>query len=83
MPDKSKLHVTILQNNIKTVAAKRYHEDKGISKLKILAAHGLNTEIGVYSEEIYNFYQYSNELCHNFRYYVHMIMKNMTDFGLN
>ena len=29
------LNVTILQNNIKTAAARRYHEDKWIYKLKI------------------------------------------------
>ena len=49
-------NVTILQNNIKTAAARRYHEDKWICKLKTLAPHGLNTEIGDYAKEIYNFY---------------------------
>ena len=37
------LSVTILQNKIKTAAARRYHEDKRICKLKTLAPHGLNT----------------------------------------
>ena len=50
------LNVTILQNNIKTAAARRYHEDKWICKLKTLAPHGLNTEIGDYAKEMYNFY---------------------------
>ena len=40
------LNVTILQNNIKTAAARRYHENKWICKLKTLAPDGLNTEIG-------------------------------------
>ena len=48
--------VIILQNNIKTAAARRYHEDKWICKLKTLALHGLNTEIGDYAKEMYNFY---------------------------
>ena len=39
------LHVTILQNNIKTAATRSYHENKWICKLKALAPHGLNTEL--------------------------------------
>ena len=39
------LNVTILQNNIKTAATRRYHDDKWICKLKTLAPHGLNTEL--------------------------------------
>ena len=50
------LNVTILENNIKTAAARRYHEDKWICKLKTLAPNGLNTEIGDYAKEMYNFY---------------------------
>ena len=50
------LNVTILQNNIKTAAARRFHEDKWICKLKTLAPHGLNTETGHYPKEMYNFY---------------------------
>ena len=50
------LNVTILQNNTKTAATRRYHEDKWICKLKTLAPHGLNTEIGDYAKEMYNFY---------------------------
>ena len=50
------LNVTILQNNIKTAAAPRYHEDKWICKLKTLAPHDLNTEIGDYAKEMYSFY---------------------------
>ena len=50
------LNVTILENNIKTAAAQRYHEDKWICKLKTLAPNGLNTEIGDYAKEMYNFY---------------------------
>ena len=49
------LNKTILQNNIKTAAARRYHEDKLICKLKTLAPHGLNTEIGDYAKKMYNF----------------------------
>ena len=49
------LNVTILQNNIKTAAARRYHEDKWICKLKTLAPNDLNTEIGDYAKEMYNF----------------------------
>ena len=49
------LNVTILQNNIKTVAAWRYQEGKGICKLKTLDPHGLDTEIGDYAKEIYHF----------------------------
>ena len=30
--------------------------EKWICKLKILAPHGLNTEIGDYAKEMYNFY---------------------------
>ena len=71
------LNVNILQNNIKTVAARRYHKDTLNCKLKTLALHGLNIEIGDYVKEMYNFYLLSNELCHKFRYYVHVIMKNM------
>ena len=36
------LNVTILENNIKTVAARRYHEDKWISKLKSFSSAWLN-----------------------------------------
>ena len=50
------LNVTILQNNIKTAAARRYHEYKLICKLKTLALHGSKTEIGDYAKELYNFY---------------------------
>ena len=50
------LNVTILQNNIKTAAARRYHKDKWICKLKNLTPHGLNTEIGDYTKEMYTFY---------------------------
>ena len=39
------LNVTILQNNIKTAAAQRYHEDKRICKLKTLAQQGLKLMI--------------------------------------
>ena len=49
-------NVTILQSNINTSAAQRYHEDKWICKLKSLALHGLNSEIGDYAKEMYNFY---------------------------
>ena len=49
------LNVTILQNNIKTAAARRYHEGKWICNLKTLAPHVLNTEIGDYAKEMYNF----------------------------
>ena len=45
-------NVSILQNNIKTAAARMYHEDKRIYKLKNLAQHGLNTEIGDYFKVI-------------------------------
>ena len=50
------LNVNILQNNIKTAAARRYHEHKWICKLKTLVPYGLNTEIGDYAKEMYNFY---------------------------
>ena len=50
------LNVTILQNNIKTAAARRYHEDKWICKLRTLAPHGLNTATGEYAKEMYKFY---------------------------
>ena len=52
----------MLQNNIKTAAAWRYHEDKWICRLKTSAPHGLNTEIGDYAKEMYKFYQLSNEV---------------------
>ena len=45
------LNVTILQNDIKTAAPRRYHEDKWICKLKTLALHGFNIEIGDYARE--------------------------------
>ena len=50
------LNITILESNIKTAVARRYHEDKWICKLKTLARNGLNTEIGYYAKEMYNFY---------------------------
>ena len=50
------LNATILENNIKSAAARRYHEDKWICKLKTLAPNGLNTEIGDYAKEMKNFY---------------------------
>ena len=53
---KDDLNVTILQNNSKTAAARRYHEDKWIFKQKPLALHGINTEFGDYVKEMYNFY---------------------------
>ena len=53
---KNDLNKIILQNNIKTAAARRYHEDKWICKLRTLAPHGLNTETGEYAKEMYNFY---------------------------
>ena len=49
-------NVTILQNNIKTAAPRRYYKDKWICKLKTLAPHGSNTETGDYTKEMYNFY---------------------------
>ena len=49
-------NVTVLQSNIKTAAARRYHENKCICKLKTLYPDGLNTEIGGYAKEMYNFY---------------------------
>ena len=49
------LNVTILQNNIKTAATRRYHEDKWICTLKTLAPHGLNTKIYDNGKEMYNF----------------------------
>ena len=45
---KDNLDVRILQNKIKTAAARRYHEEKWISTLKTVALHGLNTETGDY-----------------------------------
>ena len=50
------LNITILQNNIKTAVARRYFEDKWICTLKTLAPDVLNTEIGDYAKEMYNFY---------------------------
>ena len=50
------LNVTILQNNIETAAARRYHEGKWICKLKTLAPHDLNIEIGDCAKDMYNFY---------------------------
>ena len=51
------LNVTILQNNIKIADTRRYHEQhKWICKLKTFSPHGLNTEIGGYAKEMYNFY---------------------------
>ena len=50
------LDLTILQNNIKTAAARRYHQDKWICKLKTLAPHGLNTKTSDYAKETYNSY---------------------------
>ena len=51
----------MLQNNTKTAAAR-------ICKLKTLARHDLNTEIGIYAKAMYVFYLFNNELCHKFRY---------------
>ena len=50
------LNLAILQNNIKIAAARRYHEEKWVYKLKTLVPHGFNTEIGNYAKEMYNFY---------------------------
>ena len=33
-----------------------YHEDEWICKLKTLAPHGLNTEIGDCAKQMHNFY---------------------------
>ena len=60
------LNATILQNNIKTAATQRYHEAKQICKLKTLAPRGLNTEIGDYAKEIYNFYEFIDKFCRKF-----------------
>ena len=46
----------MLENNIKNVAARRYHEAKWICQLKTLAPNDLNTEIGDCAKEMYNFY---------------------------
>ena len=46
----------MLQNNIKTAAARRHHENKWFSKRKTLTPHGLNTETGDYAKGMYNFY---------------------------
>ena len=51
---------------MKTAAARKYHEDKWICKLKISASHDLNTEIGDYAKQNSNFYQFNNELCLKF-----------------
>ena len=61
------INVTILQNNIKAAAARRYHEGKWICKLKTLTLHGLNTEIGDYAKEIYTFYCFTKEPYHKFQ----------------
>ena len=50
------INVTILQKNIKTAATRRYHKDEWICKLKNLTPHGLKTEIGDYTKEMYTFY---------------------------
>ena len=50
------LNVTILQNSIETAAARRYHQNKWICKLKTLAPHDLNVEIGDCAKEMYSFY---------------------------
>ena len=41
---------------MKIAAAGSCHEDKWICKLKTLASHALNTEIGDYAKDMYNFY---------------------------
>ena len=50
LPSEIPGYAPVLQNNIKTAAARRYHEGKWICKLKTLAPHGLNTEIGDYAK---------------------------------
>ena len=40
------INVTILQTNNKTAAARRYREEKWISRLKSTAPYGLNIETG-------------------------------------
>ena len=47
-------NVAISQNNIKTAATGRHHEDKWICKLKTLVPYGLNTEIGDCAKKMYN-----------------------------
>ena len=54
-----------------------------VCKLKTLVPHGLNTEIGDYAKEMDNFYWFTKELYHKFQYYVHMMMKDIADLGLN
>ena len=46
------LNVTILQNNIKTAAAQRYHEVKWNCRPKTLAPHGLKTKTGNHAKEM-------------------------------
>ena len=65
-----------MQPYYKTISKLPPHE--GIMRangLKTLATHGLNTKIGDYANFSYKF-------CHKLRYYVHMVMENMSDFGL-
>ena len=54
-----------------------------INGLKPLAPHGFNTKIGDYTKEMYNLYNFSDQLCQFFRYYVQTLMKNMTELGLD
>ena len=71
------------QRFFKIEAARRFHEDKRICKLKALATHSLNTEIVDSVKEIYIFHLFSKSLFYKSQYYVYMIMKLMTDFGPN
>ena len=50
------LDVTVSKNNIKTVAAQKYHTDEWICTLKNLGPHDLSTAIGNYAKEMYNIY---------------------------
>ena len=50
------LNVTMSQSNIKTAVTRGYRWGKWIFKIKTLAPHDLNTEIGDYAKEKYNFY---------------------------
>ena len=57
IPDNSELAKHFHEShNVKTAAARSYHKDKWICKLKTLAPYDLNTEIGDYAKEMYNFY---------------------------
>ena len=53
----SDIEVTILKQNFRSTAERKYYEDKFICLLGTIAPNGLNLEMGNYAKEMYDKYQ--------------------------